>query len=67
MLQFWNKMAEVSAQHLKLDDVVYVSGGLRSYLKLDEDGSSLRRYTVWLFFPSKYEVFYSVMLEIMLL
>lgn len=42
MLTFWGEMAEVSVQHLKLHDLVYVSGRLGSYLKADKDGSSVR-------------------------
>lgn len=38
MLKFWGEMAEVSVQHLKPHDLVYVSGRLGSYLK---DGSSV--------------------------
>lgn len=39
-------MAQVSVQHLKLHDLVYVSGHLGSYLKLSEDGSFVRNYEV---------------------
>ncbi|KAH6780793.1 hypothetical protein C2S52_012030 [Perilla frutescens var. hirtella] len=45
-LVFWGEMAEVSVQHLKPHDLVYVSGRLGSYLKADEDGSSVRYYKV---------------------
>lgn len=42
MLKFWGEMAEVSVQHLKPHDLIYVSGSLGSYLEAFEDGSSLR-------------------------
>lgn len=57
MLKFWNEMAEVSVQHLKPYDLVYVSGRLGSYMKVDEDGKLMRRYEVWYdTFVSNYEV-----------
>lgn len=39
-------MAQVSLQHLKLRDFVYVSGHLGSYLKLSQDGTFARYYEV---------------------
>ncbi|KAI3465386.1 hypothetical protein Pfo_022049 [Paulownia fortunei] len=46
MLKFWDEMAELSVQHLKPNDLVYVSGRLGSYMKVDEDGKSMRKYEV---------------------
>ncbi|XP_057793844.1 protein OSB1, mitochondrial-like isoform X2 [Salvia miltiorrhiza] len=46
LLKFRKEMAEISVQHLKAHDLVYVSGRLQSYLKLAEDGSSVRCYEV---------------------
>ncbi|KAL1539501.1 Single-strand binding protein [Salvia divinorum] len=46
LLKFRKEMAQVSVQHLKPHDLVYVSGHLGSYLKLCEDGSSVRNYEV---------------------
>ncbi|XP_047959021.1 protein OSB1, mitochondrial-like isoform X2 [Salvia hispanica] len=46
LLKFRREMAQVSVQHLKLHDLVYVSGHLGSYLKLSEDGSFVRNYEV---------------------
>ncbi|KAL8516491.1 hypothetical protein ACS0TY_014948 [Phlomoides rotata] len=46
MLKFWNEMAEMSIQHLKPNDLVYVSGSLRSYMKVEKDGKPMRGYEV---------------------
>lgn len=46
MLTFWGEMAEVSAQHLKPNDLVYVSGYLGSYTRVDESGKSMTIYKV---------------------
>ncbi|KAG6403362.1 hypothetical protein SASPL_135580 [Salvia splendens] len=46
LLKFRREMAQLSVQHLKLHDLVYVSGHLGSYLKLSEDGSFVRNYEV---------------------
>lgn len=39
----WNKMAEMSLQHLKPNDFIYVSGKLDCYTKSARDGQ-LRAY-----------------------
>lgn len=39
----WNKMAEMSLQHLKPNDFIYVSGKLDCYTKAARDGQ-LRAY-----------------------
>ncbi|KAL0360783.1 UNVERIFIED_CONTAM: protein OSB1, mitochondrial [Sesamum radiatum] len=41
LLNFWDEMAEISVQHLKLNDLIYVSGRLGSYMKVDENGKSM--------------------------
>ncbi|KAG8377654.1 hypothetical protein BUALT_Bualt08G0055400 [Buddleja alternifolia] len=46
LLKFWDEMAEMSVQHLKPDDFIYVSGYLSSYVQVDEDGKSTRNYEV---------------------
>lgn len=46
MLKFWNEMAEVSVQHLKPNDLVYVAGSLKSYMKVEDDGKPMREYEV---------------------
>ncbi|KAL2249642.1 protein OSB1, mitochondrial [Sesamum indicum] len=46
MLKFWNDMAEISVQHLKLNDLIYVSGRLGSYMKVDENGKSIHKCEV---------------------
>ncbi|KAL3617817.1 Protein osb1, mitochondrial-like [Castilleja foliolosa] len=43
-LKFWDEMAEMSVQHLKPNDFVYVAGCLGSYLKLDENEKTIRFY-----------------------
>ncbi|KAL2504175.1 Protein OSB1 [Abeliophyllum distichum] len=40
------EMAEISVQHLKPNDLIYVSGHLGSYTKLDECGRSICRHKV---------------------
>ncbi|CAA0811893.1 Protein OSB1- mitochondrial [Striga hermonthica] len=45
-LNFRDEMAEMTLQHLKLNDFVYVSGCLGSYMKADENGKSMNRYQV---------------------
>lgn len=39
----WDEMAEMSLQHLKPNDFIYVSGPLGCYTKAHEDGD-LRTY-----------------------
>ncbi|KAL6572302.1 Protein osb1, mitochondrial-like [Orobanche minor] len=46
MLKFWDGMAEMAVQHLKLNDLVYVSGRLGSYMKVDENGKLMQCYEV---------------------
>ncbi|KAK6160754.1 hypothetical protein DH2020_004135 [Rehmannia glutinosa] len=46
MLKFWEEMAEMSVQHLKPNDFVYVSGRLGSYVKVDDNGKSVQHYEV---------------------
>ncbi|KAL7117119.1 hypothetical protein ACP275_03G051600 [Erythranthe tilingii] len=46
MLKFWDELAEMSVQHLKPCDLVYVSGRLGSYTKVDENGKSIPFYEV---------------------
>ncbi|KAJ8538038.1 hypothetical protein K7X08_014578 [Anisodus acutangulus] len=46
MLKMWDEMAEVSMEHLKPKDLVYVSGHLGSYTKADENGKQRMRYEV---------------------
>ncbi|XP_072987781.1 protein OSB1, mitochondrial-like isoform X1 [Typha latifolia] len=38
LLTMWNKLAEISIRYLKPNDIVYVSGPLNSYEKVDEQG-----------------------------
>lgn len=42
----WDEMAEVSMEHLKPKDLVYVWGRLGSYTKTDENGKHKMRYEV---------------------
>ncbi|EYU25381.1 hypothetical protein MIMGU_mgv1a022359mg, partial [Erythranthe guttata] len=44
MLKFWDELAEMSVQHLKPCDLVYISGRLGSYMKVDENGKSIPFY-----------------------
>ncbi|XP_073285789.1 uncharacterized protein [Primulina huaijiensis] len=44
MLEFWDDLAEIAVEHLKLRDLIYVSGSLVSYKKMDEDGKSIYRH-----------------------
>ncbi|PIN11234.1 hypothetical protein CDL12_16160 [Handroanthus impetiginosus] len=46
MLKFWHVMAEMSVHHLKPDDLIYVSGRLGSYRKVNEHGKSVHNYEV---------------------
>ncbi|KAL6548843.1 Single-strand binding protein [Orobanche hederae] len=46
MLKFWDGMAEMAVQHLKLNDLVYVSGRLGLYMKVDENGKLMQCYEV---------------------
>ncbi|GER37210.1 primosome PriB/single-strand DNA-binding [Striga asiatica] len=46
LLKFRDEIAEMTLQHLKLNDLVYVSGCLGSYMKADENGKSMHRYQV---------------------
>ncbi|KAL6493213.1 Single-strand binding protein [Orobanche gracilis] len=46
MLKFWDEMAGMAVQHLKPDDLVYISGRLRLYLKVDENGKLIHLYEV---------------------
>ncbi|KAH0680485.1 hypothetical protein KY285_021512 [Solanum tuberosum] len=46
MLKMWDEMAEVSMEHLKSNDLVYVWGHLGSYTKTDENGKHKMRYQV---------------------
>ncbi|XP_055835676.1 protein OSB1, mitochondrial-like [Solanum dulcamara] len=46
MLKMWGEMAEVSMEHLKSNDLVYVWGHLGSYTKIDENGKHKKRYQV---------------------
>ncbi|KAK6160761.1 hypothetical protein DH2020_004142 [Rehmannia glutinosa] len=54
LLKFWDEMAEMSVQHLKPNDLVYVSGRLGSYMKVDENGKSMRYYEVFFASPSEW-------------
>ncbi|WMV27501.1 hypothetical protein MTR67_020886 [Solanum verrucosum] len=47
MLKMWDEMAEVSMEHLKSNDLVYVWGHLGSYIKTDENGKHKMRYQVY--------------------
>ncbi|KAL3845188.1 hypothetical protein ACJIZ3_002591 [Penstemon smallii] len=44
MLKFWHEIAEMSVEHLKPNDFVYVSGLLGSYMKANEDGNLIRNH-----------------------
>ncbi|KAK4390605.1 protein OSB2, chloroplastic, partial [Sesamum angolense] len=46
LLKFWGEMAEISVQHLKLNDLIYVSGRLGSYRKVDANGKLMHKYEV---------------------
>ncbi|KAL0438653.1 UNVERIFIED_CONTAM: Thylakoidal processing peptidase 1, chloroplastic [Sesamum latifolium] len=46
LLKFWDEMAEISVQHLKLNDLIYVSGRLGSYKKVDGNGKLMHKYEV---------------------
>ncbi|KAL3617818.1 Protein osb1, mitochondrial-like [Castilleja foliolosa] len=46
LLKFWDEMAEMSVQHLKPNDFVYVAGCLGSYVKLDENEKPIHSYKV---------------------
>ncbi|XP_060199512.1 protein OSB1, mitochondrial-like [Lycium barbarum] len=46
MLKMWDEMAEVSMEHFKPKDLVYVWGHLGSYTKADENGKQKMRYEV---------------------
>ncbi|XP_016491024.1 protein OSB1, mitochondrial isoform X1 [Nicotiana tabacum] len=46
MLKIWDEMAEVSMEHLKPKDLVYVWGHLKSYMKTDENGKRMMRHEV---------------------
>ncbi|MCD7469124.1 Single-strand binding protein [Datura stramonium] len=46
MLKMWDEIAEVSMEHLKPYDLVYVRGHLGSYTKADENGKHRMRYQV---------------------
>ncbi|CAN4122740.1 unnamed protein product [Withania somnifera] len=47
MLKMWDEMAELSMEHLKSKDLVYVWGHLGSYTKTDENGKHKMRYEVY--------------------
>ncbi|MCD7460522.1 Single-strand binding protein [Datura stramonium] len=46
MLKMWDEIAEVSMEHLKPYDLVYVRGHLGSYTKADENGKHRMRYQI---------------------
>ncbi|XP_074349200.1 protein OSB1, mitochondrial isoform X2 [Apium graveolens] len=46
MLNMWGKMAEICTTHLKPDDLIYVSGYLGSYSKVDKNGVPSTNYKV---------------------
>ncbi|CAI9777791.1 unnamed protein product [Fraxinus pennsylvanica] len=46
LLKMWNEMAEISVQHLKPNDLIYVSGYLGWYTKLEEYGRCIRCHEV---------------------
>lgn len=46
MLKMWGAMAEVSMEHLKWNDLVYVCGQLGSYTKTDKNGKHKMRFQV---------------------
>lgn len=46
MLKMWDEMGEVSMEHLKPKDLIYVWGHLRSYTKIDENGKHRMRHEV---------------------
>ncbi|XP_073024365.1 protein OSB1, mitochondrial-like [Primulina eburnea] len=46
MLDFWDDLAEIAVEHLKLRDLIYVSGSLVSHKEMDEDGKSIYRHKV---------------------
>lgn len=45
-LDMWEDIAEISIQHLKPNDYIYVSGYLRSYTKARDNGSIVLKHTV---------------------
>ncbi|XP_073142757.1 protein OSB1, mitochondrial-like [Henckelia pumila] len=45
-LNFWDELAEIAVEHLKLRDLIYVSGSLVSYKNMDESGKSIYRLKV---------------------
>lgn len=45
-LDFWDELAETAVEHLKLRDLIYVSGSLFSYKGMDECGKSIYRHKV---------------------
>lgn len=46
LLNMWGKMAEICTTHLKPDDLIYVSGYLGSYSKVDKNGVPSTNYKV---------------------
>ncbi|KAK9165277.1 hypothetical protein Scep_000468 [Stephania cephalantha] len=46
LLKMWYRMAEISSEHLKLHDFIYVSGHLGSYTKVDASGKPQIFYEV---------------------
>lgn len=46
LLKMWNEMAEITVQHLKPNDLIYVSGYLGWYTKLEEYGRCIRCHEV---------------------
>lgn len=46
LLKMWHEMAEISVQHLKPNDLIYVSGHLGWYTKVDEYGRCIRCHEV---------------------
>lgn len=46
LLNFWDELAEIAVEHLKLRDLIYVSGSLVSYKNMDECGKSIYRHKV---------------------
>ncbi|XP_042507211.1 protein OSB1, mitochondrial [Macadamia integrifolia] len=46
LLKMWGKMAELSLQHLRPNDFIYVSGRLNSYTKVDLSGKLRTFYEV---------------------
>ncbi|MCL7021454.1 hypothetical protein MKW94_024007 [Papaver nudicaule] len=43
-LSFWNKMAEISMQHVQKNDTIYVSGRLGSMTKVDLSGNEIKTF-----------------------